>query len=942
MLVLLQHGIFIGLFDAQKKLTSSIRRSIVSTVMYNPQLFLYFFILEALLLHPPIGSEIKDHAAIEYQEASLYPEAIILYQEELKSLSHSEESRFLKMSTRFRLAQCLTATGKNEEALELLNENIELHYPKLQFEEAINIPKELITPLTDSIYSAALIQKSQNKLSDARELFSFYLKLDQLPTNSNDDEGSTPYVLPTYYNEALFEIGLIDFLNGKYVAAQQSFDRINTSTPQLQALVKLYMARISLIQKKPQHSLVLLNEASSLISSKDPLHFELNYLIGEGYFQSNLYQKAIQFFEQSLPRTDQDKCSWYSESMEKINLSLAQCYLNQAKSSNDLAAYTRAEEILSNGEIYLTPDTRTYATILHAEATPEYEERNRLYLNLERTVCPLPISWYMAYGLNDFEQGETLLRAGNKIESKTFFSNAALTFKRAFELFNSLNTPNAMTGEALKYQAIAISKLGDFNSINLAYNLIDDLIILHQSSWELMEHPDEALYLRGYFAALLGAHPNGQEEGHESILQYALIAEQSFHAAAKYPNSKFGEHALQYLGAMHYFRKDYSAADAAYHDLTLQYPQSSICGEAWYWMARCAEKQQLSNDIRDQRLRKVYEEYPNSPYAAEAYFSLYSYQNYLQGERQAIKHLQNFTIKYPNAPYLIEAYYLIGLDYKRDRKSADGKWLRKKNLNESIDAFQKVEACFESMYSSFINNPDKLHYYTTVRYRAILERAMANLAISAESQGAKRQIYLQYAISVFKQIVDEFEKGGSLYAKTLWNENPYPVIYQEGSYYLAKAYLMESEDNKAEEILKESIKRYQDNHIIHSHYLSLSYYELGKIAMDQKEFTIAIEKFKQADEAAKNISCTEKKLDIWIQQSLCYSGLMQYDQAILTLSKVVNDSAISSLRLKAMYLRAEVYELQQRPELARKQLESLAKKGDQNPWVLKAQEKLEQ
>ena len=43
-----------------------------------------------------------------------------------------------------------------------------------------------------------------------------------------------------------------------------------------------------------------------------------------------------------------------------------------------------------------------------------------------------------------------------------------------------------------------------------------------------------------------------------------------------------------------------------------------------------------------------------------------------------------------------------------------------------------------------------------------------------------------------------------------------------------------------------------------------------------------------------------------------------------------------------MYLRAEVYELQQRPELARKQLESLAKKGDQNPWVLKAQEKLEQ
>jgi hypothetical protein len=39
-----------------------------------------------------------------------------------------------------------------------------------------------------------------------------------------------------------------------------------------------------------------------------------------------------------------------------------------------------------------------------------------------------------------------------------------------------------------------------------------------------------------------------------------------------------------------------------------------------------------------------------------------------------------------------------------------------------------------------------------------------------------------------------------------------------------------------------------------------------------------------------------------------------------------------------MYLRAETYELQKRPELARKQLESMVKKG--GLWAKKAQEKL--
>ena len=60
---------------------------------------------------------------------------------------------------------------------------------------------------------------------------------------------------------------------------------------------------------------------------------------------------------------------------------------------------------------------------------------------------------------------------------------------------------------------------------------------------------------------------------------------------------------------------------------------------------------------------------------------------------------------------------------------------------------------------------------------------------------------------------------------------------------------------------------------------------------------------------------------------------------MMLLSKVINDNAISGLRLNAMYLRAEIYEQQGRHDLAIKQLEATAKKAGE--WALKAKEKLE-
>ena len=95
----------------------------------------------------------------------------------------------------------------------------------------------------------------------------------------------------------------------------------------------------------------------------------------------------------------------------------------------------------------------------------------------------------------------------------------------------------------------------------------------------------------------------------------------------------------------------------------------------------------------------------------------------------------------------------------------------------------------------------------------------------------------------------------------------------------------------------------------------------------------------QAGNAAGKTLNTEQRLDLLMMQADCLREMQQFDKAMLTLSTVINDDSISPLRLKAMYLRAELYELQKKQDLARKQLEALSRKGGE--WALKAKEKLE-
>lgn len=351
---------------------------------------------------------------------------------------------------------------------------------------------------------------------------------------------------------------------------------------------------------------------------------------------------------------------------------------------------------------------------------------------------------------------------------------------------------------------------------------------------------------------------------------------------------------LYLTGLLHFKNGNRQEALKAFASLS---EHSPLLPEALYWSGR-------AQDDPKPLFTRVFQEFPSSKYAAEAYFYLYPYREYMQGSREAVKHLQNFPEKFPRHPLAINALYLLGIDCTRDRKTPEGKWIRKKSYREAINNFEKVEKkCAE------------LNTFPPLYYQSILEKGLAYGALAKTAQGAKREINLQFAEETFRHLLKE----------------PIPLELKEQAAYSLAATLIEAH-KEAEGVLNSLLE------FASGYYLSKGWYEKGRLKALKADWREALGCFENAQESACGLSADER-LSLLIEESECYKMLNMLDQAMLVLSQVINDDAISALRLKAMFLRSEIYEKQGRFELARKQLEAAAPKGGE--WGARALAKLE-
>lgn len=906
-------------------------------------------------LQPLAGTEsisTKIQQANDFFDATLFDEAIPLYEEiwlaiqQKKGVEMSEdEEDFILL----RFAQAHFSKHHYLDTISLLSEKFWLP----QNRQSINAASR------EALYTLGLAYKWINDRDSSIKAFDLYLKSGPL------DLKFSPF--------AHYELGMAYFDAGNFQLAKNHLDEV-TSDSDSYEWAQLIRAKIEKIEGKlPEAEKTLVNLENRFVQDH-LLRYEWLYQCGEVAYLLHNYLKAAEFFEQALPKKNLENAAWHDEthyllgwcyikiaddaekapdfqltyfdkaetifkkamerkSEERSHLALGQLFLIKGKRLNDKDSLNQAKDILGQTDLFINPENRAHALMLSAEATCSYAEREVLYKLLTQDAYKetswYPQGWFLR-GLCDYEQGALLLEQEHGEEAKRICAQAALSFEKAFHLLKEKD--NRQAQQAIKYLVETCCKTETQESYFKAFHFLDDLT-KDKSLLDLLDAA-EIYYLHGLIASYLAK--DKQFEKFSEIAQTSL--EQG---VAQYLHSPHAEKTLFLLGTVHFYKKEYAEAEKTFLQLTQEFPNSPSTAAAYFYAGKSSEAREPGNEAGREYRKKVFEQFPDSPLAAEAYFFHYSYNDYLQGDRPAIKHLQGMKDKFPESPYTIAALYLIGMNFKKDRKNSDGKWISKKNLNEAIEAFQETESLFDLLYKRQMLPPDDLLYFIKIRYQAILERALANLAIADESQGAKKQIFLEYASEVFAHNVHDFKDPDHPLTKHLCNKEPYPHLLEESTFWLAQSFVKMLDDQKAEKTLWEMVEKYRSAKITRGYVFSRVWYELGLLAMRRQDFVAALQHFDYAADAAKGrLLSTDQRIDLWIQQSLCHKELNEMDKAMILLSKAINDDSISSLRIKAMYIRAEIYAAQGRHELARKQLEATSKKGGE--WALKAKQKLDQ
>jgi hypothetical protein len=735
-------------------------------------------------------------------------------------------------------------------------------------------------------------------------------------------------------------------------------------------LAQLQLTKIYLMTQQFNSAHQTLFLLSCHLPQSHPLNIERVYLKGWLLLVTHQETQATSCFEELLPKALASKAEWSIQALHGLIISylrqaltlqlssdqlqillskaertlhqllsrapndasyliLSDFYLIKAKRLHDQQSYAKAKQLLERQDLFATPDGHKQALLKYAEAAPSYLERNQFYERLctdrDQPQAFCAKAWFLK-GLNHLEEGLRCQKQERLSGTTQILEQAAQAFAQAFQLGKKDN--DAQSAHSLKYQALAYAYQPEKiqQAWQMIIQLIEDAPLL-----STLEHPQEIYCLAGWIALQI-SHINILQQA-KTLLHHARDATQR--------SSIWEERCLKLEGLICLQLKKWQEADAIFTRILGDFPHTSSLGEVLFWRAYGADQQQ-HDSLKKEYLQQVYTLDPQSAYAPFAYFQFYTYREYMRGHRKAIKHLQTMPLLFPTHPLLISAHYLIGLNHKKDQLSEEGQLLRHKDLTSAIEAFQLAESTFDNLFKKDLIQSEQLAFFFQVRYRAQLERAQANLAIAQSSIGGKRQIYLEYAEGVFKELIRDFTSPRSLVAvKLIHSHTPYPKVWADAELKLAQTYEEKKWWKEAEAVLDQSLEHYRQAQVTQSYGLMRVWYEKGKLAQRRGDDTAALQYFIEAEKATlEHVGLSpNEKLDLWIQQSLCYKALNQLDPAMRLLSRVINDDVISPFRVKAMLLRAEIYELQGRPELAIKQLEATARKGGE--WALKAQEKLE-
>lgn len=893
-------------------------------------------------------------------EMGLYGEAIPLYQDVLGAIRSRAYPEALKegsdifVKIRYRLAQAYYMEGAYPAVIATLRNQSAKDYQS---------DPSLVEIYKNSTYLLALAHRNLDQFDSAIQQLQKYLA-----------QGNRNHL--RHYDEARWELGYCSYQLGRYTTARRYLTALEPSQESpLFALRELYLARIELrnhLYKEMTHRLI---DLEPKLASTDYRRFELHYLLGEAYFQTGDYGRAIDSFTQAIPPRNKRNAAWYPNTLlnlgwsylrladhsqksveiqkkyfaeaeksftrlltlrqeEDVYLALGKTYLRMGQCLQDSNALNKVESLLSGEGLFSSLEGASNALYLRAEATSSPAKKLELLKELTNPIYQETTLWsksWFSLGVNHLKLGKQAKVDKESEEAFSHFQQAIQSFQTSYE--ESVSELPSFAALSLKYKAECLFELGTKESLQEGLSVCETLFHKEPHLVKVLAEPDEVLFLKALIASQLSKHSHSQEL--EELAIEAL--KQVCHA---YSKGRFADRSYQMLGTLLYHQGNYKESEMAFLSLAKTYPESAFAGEAWFWASECATH--IGGDpetIRSYR-KEVFENYPHSAHAAEAYFNFFSYSEYLQGGSSTTQHLKEMKKRYPNSPLNIGAQYLLGLECKRTLTNADEELTKEKGLTQACIHMETAAKLFKELYSKGALSESNLEYYVNLRFQSMLEKASLYLEIACESSDARENIYLEYAEKAYRELLEELEDEQNPLAQLLLGGGNPDIYTHQAVYGLARS-LFEREKfdlamDQLAQLLDDSSFEENENH----YFVARAWQLRTKIAVASQKYEDALTYAKQAEEVGQNGALSlEDIMELWIYQSECYEALEDPDQVILLLSKVINQTISSHLRVQAMYRRAEAYERQGKHQLALRQYEAVALRSGE--WAMKAQEKLD-
>lgn len=520
------------------------------------------------------------------------------------------------------------------------------------------------------------------------------------------------------------------------------------------------------------------------------------------------------------------------------------------------------------------------------------------------------------------QHGLHLVRWGAALEQEGFKEKSSIRFQEGSEALDLFMTTfpasPSLTKAAIAYVKASLAS-------NTKETKTQEVLLSLERNGDLEKTLAKAL------ALLLAIEKRKDQNTINSLTEAALTAYQS--TLVKGQHSPLLREARYLLASSLYKVEDYpKAQEILFQRSGLEEP-APLSPEELFLAANIAEKEGRSEDKRALYVR-LYEEHPAHPLAKEAAFKRYTLKEYLSGGKQEMKHLEQFVSTWKTSPRLPVAYYAIGLDYRQDRKSQEGKWVRKKSYTKAIQAFSEATSSFYSLKDKHLIPKDQEDALAFLALNAELETGICNFEIARESKAAKREVYLEYAKDIFQRIASRLDAEGreSKTAKA-W------PIYIEAKLFLAEAEIGLNDFDKGKQDLSEALEYLKKVGVHDGYYFGKAHYLAAEFSLHDSHYEEALRHLTLAENDDSGLT-TEEKLSGAIKKGHCLKSLGRLDDAMNVFSSVVNADAVSSLRVQAMLERAYIYREQNRFDLYRKQLEALQRMGGK--WQAKAKQLLEE